>query len=57
MMTTEDKMRLANKIAGILAVILSLTICIPLTIKTYLEGGGPWGFDMVSLPILIPLSF
>lgn len=28
----------------------------PLTVKAITEGGGPWGFEVVSLAILVPLS-
>jgi hypothetical protein len=52
-----DKIRLLNMAGGILLIILSLTVSIPLAIKTYLDGGGPWGFGMVGLSILIPLGF
>lgn len=53
----ENKIKLTNRIAGIIVIILSLTVSIPLVIKIYLEGGGPWGFGIIGLPILIPLSF
>lgn len=45
-----------NKIAGLILIILSFTIAIPLTIKTIETGGGPWGFGVIGLPILLPLS-
>lgn len=53
----ESKIKLANRIAGIVVIILSLTVSIPLCIKIYLDGGGPWGFGIIGFPILIPLSF
>lgn len=44
------------KAASVTVIVLSATVAIPLTIKTYRDGGGPWGFGMIGLPILIPLS-
>ncbi|MFZ6012159.1 MAG: hypothetical protein ACOYXT_17590 [Bacteroidota bacterium] len=38
-------------------ILLSLAVAIPLTIKVYLDKGGPWGFGIIGFPILIPLSF
>lgn len=40
-----------------IVIVLSLAVSIPLTIKIYLDGGGPWGFGIIGFPILIPLSF
>lgn len=53
----ERSINLINMIAGILVILLSATVSIPLAIKVYLDGGGPWGFGIVGFPILIPLSF
>ena len=36
--------------------LLTVAVAIPLTIKVIIEGGGPWGFEIVSLAILVPLS-
>jgi hypothetical protein len=53
----ENKIKLVNSVAGIVVIILSLAVSIPLTIKIYLDEGGPWGFGIIGFPILIPLSF
>lgn len=53
----EDSLKIINTIAGILVILLSLAVSIPLTIKIYIDGGGPWGFGIIGFPILIPLSF
>jgi hypothetical protein len=45
-----------NRILGFGAILLSIAVAIPLTIKVVAEGGGPWGFEIVSLAILVPLS-
>jgi hypothetical protein len=45
-----------NRIVGIILVLLSGTVVVPLTIKTIETGGGPWGFGIVGLPLLLPLS-
>lgn len=42
--------------ASILLIILSISVAIPLTIKTVDEGGGAWGFGVIGLPLLLPLS-
>lgn len=44
------------RILSVILILLSVTVAIPLTIKTCLDNGGPWGFGMIGLPILIPLS-
>lgn len=48
--------KVINKIAGIVSILLSILVAIPLMIKAVIEGGGPWGFEIVSLAILVPLS-
>jgi hypothetical protein len=45
-----------NKYCGIVSILLSVLVAIPLTIKTIIEGGGPWGFEIISLAVLVPLS-
>lgn len=54
-MTTNIKR--INRVIGLVVIVLSLAVSIPLTIKIFLDGGGPWGFGIVGFPILIPLSF
>jgi uncharacterized BrkB/YihY/UPF0761 family membrane protein len=50
------KLQSLNRVLSFIAVFLSISVAIPLTIKVIIEGGGPWGFEVVSLAILIPLS-
>jgi hypothetical protein len=49
--------KLINRVVGSTVIVLSLTVSIPLTIKVFLDRGGPWGFGIIGFPILIPLSF
>jgi hypothetical protein len=49
-------LKVLNKITGIVSILLSILVVIPLTVKAITEGGGPWGFEIVSLAILVPLS-
>lgn len=44
------------KVLSIILIVLSIAVSIPLTIVTWRAGGGPWGFGIVGLPVLIPLS-
>jgi hypothetical protein len=44
------------RILSLILILLSVTVVIPLTIKTFLDKGGPWGFGIIGLPILVPLS-
>lgn len=53
----EQNIKLINAVAGALLILLSLAVSIPLTIKVYIDGGGPWGFGIIGFPILVPLSF
>jgi hypothetical protein len=53
----DRNIKLLNSIGGILVILLSFAVSIPLTIKVYLDGGGLWGFGIIGFPILIPLSF
>src|SRR5690349_3459464 len=48
--------KLTNRIAGVIVILLSLAVSVPLTIMVCVKGGGPWGFDILGLQILIPLS-
>ncbi len=50
------KIQTLNKAAGLLLILLSISITISLTIKTFVTGGGTWGFGVVGIPILLPLS-
>lgn len=45
-----------TKILGVLLILLSVLVSIPLSIKVAIEGGGPWGFEVVSLAVLVPLN-
>ncbi len=48
--------RMINKISGLLLILFSVTVAIPLVIKTIQTSGGTWGFGVIGLGILIPLS-
>lgn len=50
------KIQTLNKAAGLLLILLSISVTISLTIKTFVTGGGTWGFGIVGIPILLPLS-
>lgn len=50
------KIQILNKAAGLLLILLSISVTISLTIKTFVTGGGTWGFGIVGIPILLPLS-
>ena len=54
----QDRPRLqrVNRAAAALLILLSLTVSIPLMLKTIILHGGPWGFGMAGLGVLIPLS-
>lgn len=45
-----------SRALGILLVLLSLTVSIPLAVRTWQNQGGPWGFGIVGLPVLLPLG-
>lgn len=44
------------RVSGAVLILLSITVSIPLLIHTYREGGGPWGFGVIQIPVLLPLS-
>lgn len=44
-----------TRIAGWFLIGLSVLVSIPLTVKTIREGGGPWGFGVIGLAVLLPL--
>lgn len=50
------RMRRTIFFASIALILLSVAVTIPLTIRTIREGGGSWGFGVIGLPILLPLS-
>lgn len=45
-----------NWVTGIILIMFSCIVTIPLTIKTFFDGGGIWGFGVIGVPILLPLS-
>jgi hypothetical protein len=49
-------MKRINLILGAVLIALSILVSIPLMLKTFRDGGGPWGFGFIELPVLIPLS-
>lgn len=53
---TTSGLQRVNKIAAALLIFLSIAVSIPLLLKTIVTHGGPWGFGMAGLGILIPLS-
>ena len=50
------RIRIINKIAGLLLILLSMSVVIPLSIITIKTGGGTSGFGIIGLPVLLPLS-
>lgn len=45
----------SNKVSGLVLILLSVLVSVPLTILTIRSGGGTWGFGMIGLPVLLPL--
>ena len=45
-----------TRLVGIILIVLSLTVSVPLVFITWQEGGGAWGFGIIGLPVLLPLS-
>ncbi|MGC1243980.1 MAG: hypothetical protein WA874_20485 [Chryseosolibacter sp.] len=45
-----------TRLSGAILIILSLTVSVPLVIHTWQNKGGPWGFGIIGLPVLIPLA-
>jgi hypothetical protein len=46
---------IVNRVLAIVLITLTVVVSAPLSIKTYQEGGGPWGFGVIGLHILVPL--
>lgn len=53
---TNPKVGLVLKLSGWMLIGLSLLVSLPLTLKTIREGGGPWGFEIIGLAVLLPLN-
>jgi len=51
-----DKWVIANHVLAVMLVVLTLSVSVPLTISIYQRGGGPWGFGVIGLHVLLPLS-
>jgi hypothetical protein len=53
------KDRIQNDICRALAfllILLTMIVSIPLSIRTYRDNGGPWGFGIIGLHLLLPLN-
>jgi hypothetical protein len=55
-MKREEKLQFATRFLAVLLLILTLVVSAPLTIRICRDGGGPWGFGIVGLHILLPLN-
>ncbi len=51
----HGKWILANRILAIGLIVFTFSVSIPLSIRSYLQHGGPWGFGIIGLHILLPL--
>jgi hypothetical protein len=51
-----EEIKMINKWAGSVLILLSILVAIPLTIKTISTNGGTWGFGIIGLAILLPLD-
>lgn len=58
MMAFQKKTTLifVNRVMAITLILLVTMVSLPLTISTYETGGGPWGFGMIGLHVLLPLN-
>ena len=52
----RSRWTLINKILAIMLMLLTVMVGMPLAIKTYIEAGGPWGFGIIGLHVLLPLN-
>ena len=52
----HDRWAIANRLLAIIVTVLTMIVSLPLSIKTLQQGGGPWGFGVVGLHILLPLN-
>jgi hypothetical protein len=50
------KLPIINRYLGLLLIVLTATVSIPLTITTISTDGGSWGFGIIGLAILFPLN-
>jgi hypothetical protein len=55
-MVTTRVFPVALKTLGLLLILATIAVSIPLLLKTWWTDGGTWGFGMVGVPILLPLS-
>lgn len=55
-MNAENRTQIVLKVLAILLLILTLLVSVPLTIRIWREEGGPWGFGIIGLHILLPLN-
>ncbi|HEU5292445.1 MAG TPA: hypothetical protein VFU05_17480 [Cyclobacteriaceae bacterium] len=49
--------RIFDIVLGSALMLLILAVSLPLTIITFQNSGGPWGFGIIGLSVLIPLNF
>ncbi len=52
----QEGWKVVNKLLSIVLIVLTIAVSLPLSITTYKEAGGPWGFGIVGLHILLPLT-
>lgn len=52
----RNTLPLVNRIMAVILLVLVMMVSLPLTIRTYDTGGGPWGFGMIGLHVLLPLN-
>lgn len=45
-----------NRFLGSVLILLTCTVSVPLSILTFQTHGGPWGFGVIGLPVLLPLT-
>ena len=55
MLKESNKLQQVNWVSGLLLIMLTITVAIPLTIKSFQTNGGTWGFGIIALVILLPL--
>ena len=48
--------KLTNTIIGLLLILISISVIVPLTVQVIKSGGGPFGFGALLLPAILPLS-
>jgi hypothetical protein len=49
-------LRLVIQLCGLALILLTILVSLPLTIITIETNGGPWGFGIIGLGLLLPLN-